>query len=136
MKEKLINLFKRFFTGNGIVLLILAFMLVIRVADPWPTQVLRLKSFDFMQTRAEKVNAEDVIIVDIDEQSVEKYGQWPFDRKDLASIVDRLRANGAGIIVIPALFSEPDRARGDDDFASAIDYLTPAQFEQLTQRSK
>jgi len=44
MKEKLINLFKRFFTGNGVVLLILAFMLVIRVADPWPTQVLRLKS--------------------------------------------------------------------------------------------
>ena len=120
MKEKLLNLAKKFFTGNSIVLVILATMLVIRVADPWPTQVLRLKSFDYMQQSAEKIDAQDVIIVDIDEKSVEKYGQWPFDRRDLATIVDKLRANGAGIIVIPALFSEPDRAKGDDDFAKKL----------------
>ena len=120
MKEKLLNIAKKFFTGNSIVLVILATMLVIRVADPWPTQVLRLKSFDFMQQSAEKIDAQDVIIVDIDEKSVEKYGQWPFDRRDLAAIVDKLRANGAGIIVIPALFSEPDRAKGDEEFAKKL----------------
>jgi len=73
-----------------------------------------------MQRSAEKIDAQDVIIVDIDEKSTEKYGQWPYDRKDLAGIIDKLRANGAGIIVIPALFSEPDRAKGDDDFAKKL----------------
>jgi adenylate cyclase len=136
MKEKLLNLFKKFFTGNGVVLIILAVMLVIRVADPWPTQVLRLKSFDFMQTRADKVDAEDVIIVDIDEKSVEKYGQWPYDRKDLAGIIDKLRANGAGIIVIPALFSEPDRARGDDDFAKKLKNNGVVIAQQVTNQNK
>lgn len=136
MKEKLFNLAKKFFTGNSIVLLILAAMLAIRIADPWPTQVLRLKSFDYMQRNAEVVNAEDVIIVDIDEQAVEKYGQWPFDRRDLASIIDKLRANGAGIIVIPALFSEPDRAKGDDEFAKKLNRNGVVIAQQATTQNK
>lgn len=136
MKEKLLNLAKKFFTGNSIVLVILAVMLMIRVVDPWPTQVLRLKSFDFMQRTAEKVDAQDVIIVDIDEKAVEKYGQWPFDRRDLAGIIDKLRANGAGIIVIPALFSEPDRAKGDDEFAKKLQKNGVVIAQTTTQQNK
>jgi len=136
MKEKLLNLAKKFFTGNSVVLLILAAMLMIRVVDPWPTQVLRLKSFDYMQRSAEVVNAEDVIIVDIDEKAVEKYGQWPFDRRDLAGIIDKLRANGAGIIVIPALFSEPDRAKGDEEFAKKLNRNGVVIAQQVTTQNK
>ena len=136
MKEKLLNLTKKFFTSNGIVLAILGAMLAIRVADPWPTQVLRLKSFDFMQTRVERVESQDVIIVDIDEKSVEKYGQWPYDRKDLAGIIDKLRANGAGIIVIPAVFSEPDRAKGDDEFAKKMAKNGVVIAQQVTTQNK
>ena len=111
-------------------------MLAIRVADPWPTQVLRLKSFDFMQKSAEKIDAQDVVIVDIDEKSTEKYGQWPYDRKDLAGIIDKLRANGAGIIVIPAVFSEPDRAKGDDDFAKKLKSNGVVIAQSVTTQTK
>mgnify|MGYP000087270891 CR=1 FL=1 len=120
MTEKIIKILKRFFTGNGIVILILLGLISLRVYDPWPVQVLRLKSWDFLQTTLPKVHSNDVVIVEIDEKSVPKYGQWPWDRKDIADIIDKLRASGAGIIVIPAVFSEPDRAKGDDVLAKKI----------------
>jgi adenylate cyclase len=120
MTEKIIKILKRFFTGNGIVILILLGLISLRVYDPWPVQVLRLKSWDFLQTTLPKVHSNDVVIVEIDEKSVPKYGQWPWDRKDIADIIDKLRAGGAGIIVIPAVFSEPDRAKGDDVLAKKI----------------
>jgi len=120
MTEKLSKFIKKFFTGSGIVILLLLALLALRIYDPWPVQVLRLKSWDFLQTQLPKVHSEDVVIVEIDEKSVPKYGQWPWDRKDLADIIDKLRKNGAGIIVIPAVFSEPDRAKGDEVFAKKL----------------
>lgn len=120
MTEKLSKFIKKFFTGSGIVILLLLALLALRIYDPWPVQVLRLKSWDFLQTQLPKIHSEDVVIVEIDEKSVPKYGQWPWDRKDLADIIDKLRKNGAGIIVIPAVFSEPDRAKGDEVFAKKL----------------
>lgn len=120
MTENLSKLIKKFFTGSGIVILLLLALLTLRIYDPWPVQVLRLKSWDFLQTQLPKIHSEDVVIVEIDEKSVPKYGQWPWDRKDLSDIIDKLRRNGAGIIVIPAVFSEPDRAKGDEVFAKKL----------------
>ena len=41
----------------------------------------------------------------LDESAVEQYGQWPWPRDVLADVVWKLREQGAGIIVMPILFS-------------------------------
>lgn len=71
---------------------------------------LRLSLFDFYQQIAPR-QYEDVgvRIVDIDEQSLEKQGQWPWPRTRLARLLYQLRASGASVVGFDMVFAEPDR---------------------------
>ena len=88
--------------------------------DPFVKETARLKSFDLIQKYDTPTMSEDVIIVEIDEKSIEQNGQWPWKRTVLADVIWRLREAGAGIIVLPILFSEEDRLGGDMDLAQAL----------------
>ncbi|HYC57521.1 MAG TPA: adenylate/guanylate cyclase domain-containing protein [Candidatus Binatia bacterium] len=50
-----------------------------------------------------------VRILDIDEESLARLGQWPWPRTRIAEIVSRLRELGAASITFDILFAEPDR---------------------------
>lgn len=50
-----------------------------------------------------------VRVVDIDDESLARLGQWPWPRTQVARLVDRLRSQGAKSIAFDALFAEPDR---------------------------
>src|SRR5210317_218692 len=82
--------------------------------DPYVKQLLRFKSFDVIQQYDTPTVSQDVAFLEIDERAIEKYGQWPWKRDVLADTIGRLREAGAGIIVLPILFSEEDRLGGDD----------------------
>ncbi len=88
--------------------------------DPFIKETARLKSFDLIQQYDTTTMSEDVVIVEIDEKSIEQNGQWPWKRTVLADVIWRLREAGAGIIVLPILFSEEDRLGGDQDLAEAL----------------
>jgi len=88
--------------------------------DPFVKETARLKSFDLIQKYDTPTMSEDVVIVEIDENSIEQNGQWPWKRTVLADVIWRLREAGAGIIVLPILFSEEDRLGGDMDLAQAL----------------
>lgn len=51
----------------------------------------------------------DVVIVDIDEASLGKLGQWPWPRSVMADLTTRLKALGARAIAYDMVFAEPDR---------------------------
>jgi serine phosphatase RsbU (regulator of sigma subunit)/CHASE2 domain-containing sensor protein len=50
-----------------------------------------------------------VVIVAIDEVSLERFGQWPWPRTQLAQLIDRLRAARPAAIGVDILFPEADR---------------------------
>ena len=100
-----------------ITLFIIAYL---RLQDGYFTEVVRLNSFDYLQSTDVTVQSKDVVIVELDESSVEQFGQWPWPRDVLADIVWKLRENGAGIIVMPILFSEPDSHGKDMTFIENI----------------
>ena len=83
-------------------------------------EILKLKSFDLLFQSEEKTISENIGIVTIDEASIQKYGQWPWKRDILADLIYKLRESGVGIIMMPILFSEPDRLGGDDAFAQSL----------------
>ena len=89
-------------------------------SDPFVKQTARLKSFDLIQKYDTLTLSQDVAIVEIDEQSISQYGQWPWKRDVMADIIWRLREAGAGVIVLPILFSEEDRLGGDEAFVQAM----------------
>jgi adenylate cyclase len=86
-------------------------MLALRIWDPYPLEELRLRSFDLYQNISpRKPVVRPVVIVDIDEESVSAYGQWPWPRTILADLLTRLYEWQAVAIAFDVVFAEPDRA--------------------------
>jgi len=111
---------KKLLTHWTFAFLTLFIVTYIGLKDPQIKEVLRLKSFDLLLQSEPKEISQDIAVVSIDEKAIEKYGQWPWNRSVLADVVNQLRERGAGIIVIPILFSEYDRLGGDETFINTI----------------
>jgi len=79
--------------------------------------------------------SDDIVIVDIDQSSQAKYGRWPFDRRDVAAVVNRLRTEGAGAIILDIPLEDPDRARGDEELAKALASKGVILVQQATMDS-
>ena len=111
---------KRILTHWLMPVLTLAVLCAWGLSDPFVKQTARLKSFDLIQKYDTPTLSKDIAIVEIDEKSIAKYGQWPWSRNTIADIVWRLREAGAGVIVLPILFSEADRLGGDTVLSNAL----------------
>ena len=86
----------------------------LRILDPAPVQELRVRTFDTFQLIDPRVKtARPVTIVDIDEKSLAKLGQWPWPRTNLADMIINLTNLGAVVIAFDVVFSEPDRLNPD-----------------------
>jgi adenylate cyclase len=97
----------------GIVIpgLLLVGATMLRATDPEPIQEIRNWVFDNYQRLQPRAYDKElpVRIADIDEKSLEKFGQWPWSRVTVAKVVDRLRDLGAAVIAFDVIFVEPDR---------------------------
>src|ERR1700704_1697118 len=83
---------------------------VLRVADPAAIEEFRVRTFDTFQVIDPRVKtARPVRIVNIDEQSLAKFGQWPWPRTRVADLVTNLTRGGAVAIAFDIMFAEPDR---------------------------
>ena len=92
----------------GLVIVIL--LTFLRIADPFPVQVLREIAFDFYQRLHPRPQGEfPVRVIDIDEAALAEFGQWPWPRDRLAAVTDRLTELGAAAIGFDVLFPEADR---------------------------
>ena len=111
---------KKILTHWTIAFVTLFVITFIGLKDPQVKEILRLKGFDLLLQSEPKEISQDIHVVSIDEKAIEKYGQWPWKRDVLADVVNQLREKGAGIIVIPILFSEYDRLGGDEAFINTI----------------
>jgi adenylate cyclase len=49
-----------------------------------------------------------IVIVDIDDKSLEKEGRWPWSRSTLARLINQLQADGAVVIALDIMFSEKE----------------------------
>ncbi len=103
-------LVKRRLVPSLIGLALVAALVLLRAADPYPVQTLREIAFDTYQRLAPREAADFPIrVVDIDEASLAVIGQWPWPRDRLATLTDRLTELGAAAIAFDVLFPEPDR---------------------------
>lgn len=71
---------------------------------------LQLKVFDTYQLLNPRAYVDSPVrIVDIDDESLSRKGQWPWNRTQLAELVAKLQQAGAAVIVFDVVFAEPDR---------------------------
>ncbi len=86
------------------------FFIAFQSWDPVPLQILRMKQLDIFQQIKPRAKADTpVTIVDIDDRSLEEFGQWPWPRTQLAQLVRNLMRSGALVIGLDMVFAEADR---------------------------
>ncbi len=91
-------------------LLAMAAVLLLRVLEPVPFERARLALFDSLQRLAPfSMAASPVRIIDIDEESLARHGQWPWPRDKVAKLVATLQDLNVRAIGLDILFAEPDR---------------------------
>ena len=134
LARRLKRLARRFGKARAFCVVLLIALAALRIADAPALQELRLRSFDTYQVIKPRVKtATPVTIVDIDEKSIQNYGQFPWPRTLLADLVDKLRKAGAIVIAFDVVFPEPDRlnpAIAANSFAG-LDDETRARLKAL-----
>jgi len=90
----------------------------LRIVDPTPVQSLRSQTFDYLQQLDETKQSQEVVVINIGEQSLNTWGQWPWPRHNFAQLIHDLRQKNAGIIGLNFMFPEADRFGGDETLAS------------------
>lgn len=105
---------RRIFGRRSVVtlagLLALTAALCLRWADPGALKIARFLVFDrYQQIAPREYQPAPVRVIAIDEESLRRYGQWPWPRYVIADLVDNLTALGTAAIGFDIVFAEPDR---------------------------
>jgi adenylate cyclase len=95
----------------SLVCILLGGALLLRYADPFFVRALRLIAFDYYQriSPADYDPKLPIRIVDIDERSLAKIGQWPWPRTTVRDLLLELTSKGAAAVAFDVIFAEPDR---------------------------
>jgi adenylate cyclase len=122
---------RKFGYARVLCLAILIAFAALRIADPGPIEELRVRTFDTFQRIEPRVKtAKPVTIIDIDEPSLAKFGQWPWPRTRIADLIINLTRLGAVVIAFDIVFAESDRLN-PEAVADTMRYLDDATKTKL-----
>ena len=113
------NKLKKLLVSPWTALLTLALIVAVVFQGPTFVESVRLRYFDtLISSKAPTQN--NIYTVNIDEATLDKYGQWPFNRGVYANLIDSLYAHNAGLVVWDIMMPEKDRQGGDKALASVL----------------
>ena len=97
-------------TALGVLTFYYVEVLDIRTAALSFIQNIEARSLDArFVLRGERPHDDRIVIVDIDEKTLEKVGSFPIPRSAYARMVDNLHKGGAAIVAFDAVFSKPEK---------------------------
>ena len=118
--------------GFGLAVAVTALMLGLAWAGP--AALLRLEQMSLnlqFMLRGERPPGDEVVLVAVDEKSLKELGRWPWSRDKQARVVDGIAQDGAKVIGLDLLYSEPESADSHLSLAKVgswaeADVATPA----------
>ena len=115
---------------------ILIGLVILRIVDPYFIETARLKGLDYYQRQQKKVESNNIVVVEIDEATLDKFGQWPMSRAVLSEGLEKAFNSGAQVVVMPILFSEKDRLGGDTIFNMTLQKYPVITAQSASQKGK
>ena len=109
---------------------------VLGLSNTVPMQTLRNLVFDAYQRQWPRTYRPDLParIVDIDDESLRRFGQWPWPRTLFARLVDRLAEAGAGVVAFDLVFAEPDRMAPANFLSAWQDHLESNRLRRALEQ--
>lgn len=102
--------FRDYLTAAFPGLLVTALLLALHMWSPAPVRQVGYLMFDAYQRWAPREYIPTPVrIVDIDEETLQRLGQWPWPRTEVAELTQRLFDAGAAVVAFDIVFAEPDR---------------------------
>ena len=100
---------------------IITLLVIVSVVFSGPTFVesVKLRYFDTLITK-QKETVNNIYTVNIDDATLDRYGQWPFKRDQYANLIAQLYAHNAGLVVWDIMMPEADRLGGDKALADTL----------------
>ena len=92
---------------------ILVILIAVKIINPSFVKSISYLSFDVYQKIFSEKKETDVVIVDIDEKSLGKFGQFPWNRNVFAKILDELNNSDPKAIGFDIFFTEKDKQSPD-----------------------
>jgi signal transduction histidine kinase len=96
----------------GLSLLLLVLVAVLSVVPVVRDSELRVVD-TFFRLAPPPAQRSSVVLVLIDDDSLQQYGRWPWSREILARLVSKIAGDGAGVIGLDVLLSEPQSPEAD-----------------------
>lgn len=110
---------KKILLSPWLAIITFALLFSVKIADPYLVESARLKFYDYLML-GEPVQSEQIVVANIGEKAIAKYGQWPFPRDVYAKINADLYGAGAGLVGTTVMFPDADRFQGDAKLAKAL----------------
>lgn len=95
-------------------------LILMRIIDPALLEQTRLNTFDTLIKTLPQEQSEEIVLLNIGEDSLAELGQFPWPRHHYAQMIADLRSKNAGMIGFTIMFPEADRFGGDEVFASWV----------------
>lgn len=96
-----------------IAALVVVGSIILTLKTPVFLQFLEAKTFDIrFLVRGPRPHGDEIVIVGIDDRSLEVIGRWPWSRDRVASLVEAIAEDGAKTIGLDIFFSEPQLTEG------------------------
>ena len=100
-------------------LITLSIIVAVVLSGPTFVESVKLRYFDTLVTN-QKPTPNNIYTVNIDEATLDRYGQWPFKRTQYANLIAQLYAHHAGLVVWNVMMPEADRLGGDTALADTL----------------
>ena len=100
------------------VLVTIGLLFGLKIWSPYIVENIQWSWFDTLHRTVEKQVVNDIVLVDIDEKSLERFGQYPWPRDVYADLMWESDPSNTHVFAIK--FSEEDRFGGDEIFANAL----------------
>ena len=111
---------KKILTSPWTALVTLAVIVFFALQQPTFLESVKLRYFDTLITSQPEKEL-NIATVNIDEASLDAYGQWPFSRDVYGDIIKDLYDRNAGLVVFNVLMPEQDRLGKDSELASVLE---------------
>ena len=110
---------KWLYSGYAVAISIVL-LTILKIADPTPVENLRNQTFDAYQQFDEVKQSNDIVLLNFGENTLAKYGQYPFPRQYYAQLVVDVATKNSGVLGWTVMFPEADRFSGDESFADML----------------
>ena len=98
-------------------------------------QSIKLNYFDQLIVNQEPTQ-NNIFVAEIDDSTLDKYGQYPFPRQIYSDIIIDLYDKGAGLVVWNIMMPEVDRLGGDADLAMTMQQLPVILASRPSDKTK